>query len=303
MSVVTADELGALARSFDRMSDRLRDSYTSIEQLNHAITARDEAEREVRQLNSDLETRVQQRTAELQVTNKELESFSYSVSHDLRAPLRAVDGFSRKILAGYGDQLDDEGRRLLQVVRDNAQRMGQLIDDLLSFSRMGRREMAMQPLDMDAMVNAVVNELCQAEPQRAIEFVVLPLPPADGDTAMLRQVWLNLLGNAVKFSRRRPLAHIEVGGRAEGREIIYWVTDDGAGFDVQFSDKLFGVFQRLHRQDEFEGTGVGLAIAQRILQRHHGRIWGEGEPDAGATFRFALPVPAAYNQALAGGGS
>jgi len=260
-------------------------------------TARKQAEEalhernmEIHQLNIKLEERVQRRTAELEAANQELEAFAYSVSHDLRSPLRAIDGFSRKVLMGYGDKLDDEARRQLQVVRDNAQSMGKLIDDLLAFSRMGRREMDLQPLDMDAMVRSVADELRAAEPQRAIEFAFSPLPRACGDAAMLRQVWVNLLANAIKFSRQRPVAHIDVGGQTEGGEVIYWVKDDGAGFDMQYAGKLFGVFQRLHRQDEFEGTGVGLAIAQRILHRHNGRIWGEGKPDAGATFSFSLPL-------------
>jgi PAS domain S-box-containing protein len=241
-----------------------------------------------------------EKNAELEAANKELEDFAYSVSHDLRAPLRAIDGFSRKVVDGYGERLDDEGRRLLQVVRDNAQRMGQLIDDLLAFSRMGRREITLQPLDMDAMVNGVVDELRAAEPERSIEFTFSPLPRAVGDAAMMRQVWVNLLGNAVKFTCRRRTAHIEVGGSEEGGELLYWVKDNGAGFDMQYADKLFVVFQRLHRQDEFEGTGVGLAISQRILHRHNGRIWGEGKPDAGATIWFALPLPAP-NGHLSGG--
>ena len=281
VALATADELGALSNSFNSFIDKLKDE----------MTRRQEAETEIHQLNAELEGRVHSRTAELEVANKELEAFAYSVSHDLRAPLRAIDGFSRKVIMGYGDKLDDEGRRQLQVVRDNAQSMGKLIDDLLAFSRMGRREMALQPLDMEAMARGVADELLAAEPQRAIEFAFSALPRASGDAAMLRQVWVNLLANAVKFSRQRQVAHIEVGGRIEGGEVLYWVKDDGAGFDMQYADKLFGVFQRLHRQDEFEGTGVGLAIAQRILHRHKGRIWGEGKPDAGATFSFALPLP------------
>jgi len=257
------------------------------------ITERKKTEEALLALKNDLENRVHLRTAELEVANKELEAFAYSVSHDLRAPLRAIDGFSRKVVVTYGDLLGDEGRRQLQVVRDNAQKMGNLIDDLLAFSRMGRREMAGQPLDMDAMVKGVVDELRAAEPQRAIEFAFSHLPRAWGDAAMLRQVWVNLLANAIKFSRQRSIAHIEIGGGIEGDEVHYWVKDDGAGFDMRYADKLFGVFQRLHRQDEFEGTGVGLAIAQRILARHCGRIWGEGKPDAGAIFHIAFPLPSA----------
>lgn len=290
-----ADEVGALSASFNSMAQRLQDSYASIDQLNTEIAKRQQAETEIRRLNADLEQRVHSRTRELEATNKELEAFTYSVSHDLRAPLRAVDGFSRKVLFAYGEKLDAEARRQLQVVRDNAQKMGTLIDDLLSFSRMGRREMAWQALDMDAMVKGVTEELRAAEPQRAIEFTVSALPRAWGDAAMLRQVWVNLLSNAVKFSGQRALAHITVGGEVEGQEALYWVKDDGAGFDMQYAGKLFGVFQRLHRQDEFEGTGVGLAISQRILHRHAGRIWGEGRPDAGATFSFTLPLQASSN--------
>lgn len=272
----------------------------SKEELIGEIVQRKRAEQAIRQLNAELEERVHSRTAELEAANKELEAFAYSVSHDLRAPLRAIDGFSRKVVMDYGGKLDDEGRRQLQVVRDNAKGMGKLIDDLLAFSRMGRREMALQPLDMDAMVRGVADELHAAEPQRAIEFAFSPLPLAWGDAAMLRQVWVNLLANAVKFSHQRQVAHIEIGGRTETGETIYWVKDDGAGFDMQYAGKLFGVFQRLHRQDEFEGTGVGLAIVQRILHRHNGRIWGEGKPDAGATFWFALPLPLSDNP-LSGG--
>jgi PAS domain S-box-containing protein len=240
---------------------------------------------------ADLESQVHLRTAELESSNQELEAFAYSVSHDLRAPLRAIDGFSRKVVANFSDKLGAEGCRQLQVVRDNAQKMGALIDDLLAFSGIGRRDIAPQLLDMDNMVQGVVDELRALDPQRTIAFTIAPLPNIWGDAAMLRQVWVNLLTNAIKFTRLCPLAHVDISGRIEGGEAVYAVKDNGAGFDMRYAEKLFGVFQRLHRQDEFEGTGVGLAIAQRILHRHDGRIWGEGKPDAGASFSFALPLP------------
>ncbi|MEI6029780.1 MAG: PAS domain S-box protein [Synechococcaceae cyanobacterium ELA739] len=252
-------------------------------------------EEKLRNLNAELEARVQQRTEELTEANQELEAFAYSVSHDLRAPLRAVDGFSHKLLKLYGEQLDSEGQRLLQVVRDNAQRMGQLIDDLLRFSRLGRRELQVSPVDMETLAREVAADLLASESERQIEFCCGALPAARGDAAMLREVWANLIGNAIKFSRDRPVAHISVGGAAQAGVATYWVRDDGAGFDMAYADKLFGVFQRLHRQDEFEGTGVGLALAQRILHRHQGRIWGEGQPDGGATFQFTLPLPPALS--------
>ncbi len=247
-------------------------------------------EAQLRTLNAELEARVKQRTEDLTEVNHELEAFAYSVSHDLRAPLRAVDGFSNKLLKLYSDQLDSEGRRLLQVVRDNAQRMGQLIDDLLRFSRLGRRELQVEAVAMEALARGVASDLLASESERRIEFSCEPLPTAGGDAAMLREVWANLIGNAIKFSRNCPVAHISVGGAVEGNQASYWVKDDGAGFDMAYADKLFGVFQRLHRQDEFEGTGVGLALSQRILHRHQGQIWGEGQPDGGATFHFTLPL-------------
>ncbi len=241
-----------------------------------------QAEEEVRQLNAELDQRVKERTAEL-------ESFSYSVSHDLRVPLRAIDGFSRILLEEYHEQLDNEGKRLLGVVRTNTVRMAQLIDDILAFSRLGRKEMAAQSVDMEGQANATAAELATTWEGRDVKLNIGTLPPAHGDAAMLRQVWVNLLSNAVKFTRQRAEAMISVGGYTDGNEKIYYVKDNGVGFDMQYANKLFGVFQRLHGPAEFEGTGIGLAIVKRIITRHGGRVWAEGKVNEGATVYFTLP--------------
>jgi two-component system cell cycle sensor histidine kinase/response regulator CckA len=265
------------------------DGSPLILELGIDISDRRKAEEEVYQLNVELEQRVQRRTAQLEAANRELESFSYSVSHDLRAPLRAIDGFSQILLKDHADRLDAEGRRLLDIIRDNTGKMGQLIDDLLAFSRMGRREVKVAHLDMETLVQDVVRELQETLGDRTVQWELQPLPATQADRALMHQVWVNLLGNALKFTRPQKTAIIEVGCRSAGDEDIYYVKDNGVGFDRQYAHKLFGVFQRLHRYEEFEGTGVGLALVQRIVQRHGGRIWAEGRVNGGATFYFSLP--------------
>jgi PAS domain S-box-containing protein len=252
------------------------------------VTERKLAEEKVLELNADLERRVAARTAELEAANSELEAFSYSVSHDLRAPLRAVDGFSQAVLEDYGAQLPEKGRHYLQTIRQGAQRMGSLIDDLLTFSRLSRLSLNRQKMDTNGLVSYALAELAEHKKGREIDLQINNLPPCLGDPALLRQVWINLISNALKYTRQRERAVIEIGAREENGGTVYYVADNGTGFDMRYADKLFGVFQRLHRADEFEGTGVGLAIAQRVVHRHHGRIWAEAAPDRGATFCFTL---------------
>ena len=253
--------------------------------ISRDITERKRTEQAIRQLNADLEKQVAQREA----ANKELEAFSYSVSHDLRAPLRAIDGYTRILVEDYGPILDSEGKRVCSVISKEARRMGQLIDDLLSFSRLGRRELHYSKIDMKTLAISVFHELMKEEKVSHIDFQISKLPSAKGDSSLIRQVWTNLLSNAVKFTSKKEGAVIEVGSTVKTGEIIYYVRDNGAGFDMEYSNKLFGVFQRLHSEREFSGTGVGLAIVQRIIHRHGGRVWAEGEVEKGATFYFALP--------------
>jgi len=224
----------------------------------------------------------------LEQANAELESFSYSVSHDLRAPLRAINGFSLALLEDYGTTLPPDGQALLARVRENTKRMAQLIDDLLVFSRLGRKPLEMGPVDLASLMQSVVEEQRQADSKRAIEVVVHSLPATLGDAGLLRQALSNLIENAFKFTRRQPKARVEIGSRVEGAETVYYVRDNGAGFDMKYATKLFGVFQRLHGESDFEGTGVGLALVQRIVHRHGGRVWAQAAVDQGATFYFTL---------------
>jgi signal transduction histidine kinase len=277
-------EFVVLTDAFNQMLDRIHDGDRALRY----------SEEELRSLNSDLEQRVQERTRKLEEANKELEAFSYSVSHDLRAPLRAVDGFSRILFEDYAGKLDEDGKRVLDVIRSNTQNMGRLIDDLLAFSRLGRKQIEASPVNMSALAKDVFQQLKTGTDQK-IQFNLAPLPATTGDPALIRQVFVNLLSNAAKYSKPRAEAVIEVNGRCENGDCIYYVKDNGVGFDMSYAQKLFGVFQRLHSVEEFEGTGVGLAIVQRIVHRHGGRVWAEGKVDEGATFYFSLPKENKHN--------
>jgi signal transduction histidine kinase len=259
----------------------------ATEQREAAISLR-QSESEIRQLNIDLDERVTRRTAELEAANNDLESFSYSVSHDLRAPLRAITGFSAILLEDHSAALDAEGLRYLQQVEKNARQMGQLIDDLLTFSRTGRQALILKTVRTTDVVNACLTDLRGMKENRHVNISVGELPDCEADVSLLRQVWLNLLENALKYTRKRDPAVITIGSRQEGGTDSYFVQDNGAGFDMKYADKLFGVFQRLHLADDYEGTGVGLALVQRIVQRHGGRVWSEARLNVGATFHFTL---------------
>lgn len=269
----------------------IKDANGNVEQwfgTNTDISQKREAAEEIKRLNADLERRVIERTAQLEAANKELDAFTYSVSHDLRTPLRTMDGYSQAVLEDFGPQLPAEGQRFLQTIRDGAQRMGALIDDLLSFARLSRSPLNKQPVDMNRLVRDTLEALAFQREDRKLTISVANLPPCEGDANLLKQVWENLLSNAQKYTGKCDHASVEVGFQLEHGKTIYFVRDNGTGFDMQYAGKLFSVFQRLHRTDEYEGTGVGLAIVERIVRRHGGRVWAEAAVGRGATFYFDL---------------
>jgi signal transduction histidine kinase len=300
---VSNDELGQLTDAFNSMLARVDEqNRTLLEQgtsLRREVEERGRAEATVRALNTDLEQRVVERTNALQVANKELESFSYSVSHDLRAPIRHVLGYVEMLEEETANQLSEDAKRYLETIRTSSLEMNQLVEDLLGFARMGRTEMQEGEIDLGEVIEETIHRLESMTRDRSIVWQIMPLPAVIGDQSLIKQVFTNLLGNAVKYSRLREHAQITVGvsGEEHGRVVLF-VRDNGAGFDMRYADKLFGVFQRLHRADQFEGTGIGLATVQRIIARHGGRIWADAAVDQGATFSFTLKPsdPAILNQ-------
>ena len=251
--------------------------------------AKHKAEEEILKLNTELEERVKQRTAELEVANKQLESFTSTVSHDLRSPLQVINGYASILSRKYKDNLNEDETRLVQGIKEHTLQMGQLIDDLLNFSKLGRAELVRKPLDMNELVNAVISQLRLGNEKLNARFRFQELKPSYGDKSLLYQVWVNLISNAIKYSRKELNPIVEIGTRQINNEEVYYVKDNGVGFDMQNYNKLFGVFQRLHKQSEFEGTGVGLAVVHAVVTKHGGHVWAEGKVNEGATFYFTIP--------------
>jgi len=268
VSVQSRDELGQLARMFNAMTEKVQQSQKNLEE------------------------KVQRRTAQLEATNQELEAFSYSVSHDLRAPLRAVSGYAMILKEDYTEKLDEEGNRILHMIVNNARMMGLLIDDLITFSKIGRKETQYRPVEMKLLIDSCIQELQPLRGDQPLNIKVGSIAPCFGDGNLLKQVWMNLISNAIKYSSKEKTPLIEIGSRMEADRIIYFVRDNGVGFDMKYADKLFGVFERLHSQDEFEGTGIGLALCKRIIHKQGGEIWADATKGFGATFYFSIPASA-----------
>jgi PAS domain S-box-containing protein len=279
-----------LQRSLNQLDISRLATLNLLENIKIEMEQRKKVEEEVKRLNAGLEIRVLERTSQFEETNKELEAFAYSVSHDLRAPLRAIDGFSKFVLEDYGRKLDKEGQRLLGLIRSNTQKMDQLITDILTLSRVTRSEHKVSKVDMTKMALSMLNEAVSPEIQEKLSLKIDELPEAFADSTYMKQVWINLISNAVKFSSLKKKQMITIGGFNREGFHVYYVKDNGVGFNQEYAHKLFGVFQRLHKDDEFEGTGVGLAIVQRIIHRHGGKVWAEGKEGKGATFYFSLPA-------------
>ena len=278
--LIIAKELGVQNKEKEQRAAELSVANKNLEKARNSIA----------ELNIGLEQKIAERTAQLELANKELESFSYSVSHDLRAPLRGINGFTRILAEDYMEQLDEEATSILEEIIDASNRMGQLIDNLLEFSRIGKQGISMVNVSIDDIVSSVIKELKQEAPGRKVTVIVKKLGNINGDRNMLKQVFINLISNAFKYTGKKDDAVIEIGSYQDKEYCTYYVKDNGAGFDMQYYDKLFGVFQRLHSNSEFEGTGVGLAIIQRIITKHGGRVWAEGKVDEGACFYISLPA-------------
>ncbi|SDM90646.1 His Kinase A (phospho-acceptor) domain-containing protein [Daejeonella rubra] len=272
-----------LAFQNDEKEKRAAELVIANRELKHA-------EDDIRKLNDELEQKVIERTAQLESANKELGSFSYSVSHDLRSPIRAINGYAKILEEDYGDKFDSDGTKALDSIMYNSKKMGQLIDDLLAFSKLGRKQVTVSEINMAALVSMVMDELLFDEDENIPEFKMNVLLPSKGDQSLIKQVWINLLSNAIKYSKYKPKTCIEIGSYVKEKQVVYFVKDNGAGFDMEYYDKLFGVFQRLHSQEEFEGTGIGLAIVQKIVSRHNGTVWAESKLNEGACFYFSLPA-------------
>jgi PAS domain S-box-containing protein len=276
-------------RWFNMRVNRFKQDQAMVVITHTDITERKKVEAEIRMLNETLEKKVEERTEKWQNANKELEAFSYSVSHDLRSPLRSIDGYARILEEDYKDKLDEEGKRVVDTITRNANRMGRLIDDMLNLSKLGRLTISPSLISMNDVVEKTIAELQEADARFKVQFILGDLAPARADLDMIIQVWTNYIGNAIKYSSKKQSPVVEIGSKQSVEEITYFIKDNGSGFDNQYIHKLFGVFQRLHRQNEFEGTGVGLAIVKRIIEKHNGRVWAEGVPDQGATFYFTIP--------------